>query len=257
MRVWSMGLAIMALAISASATIAQDVEASWKNPPIPSEEDYPSLAVILSIAGEASVSCMSSEEGVPEDCKVAWESPTGLGFGERAVQIVERGRLNPATSNGSAIRSEIDVTVPFLIAPLRHPYGKPSSATSPVSPEALAVARVVVKKTMGPLLSRTFFNSEFDAPADRQAMIEDWFREESPSPTQVEQMLATILANYLSIDDLEALAQGRTLSKPMNNWKQMEEDIFELMDGNSVSVRLRTRYCARFDCEIIRPSPAG
>jgi len=46
------------------------------------------------------------------------------------------------------------------------------------------------------------FMPEIEAPEDRRALIESWFRQESPSATETRRIFATLLARNIAEDDL-------------------------------------------------------
>lgn len=66
---------------------------SWRIPPRPTVNDFPQRALNAGVSGGAALHCTASAEGVPENCEVLQERPTGVGFGEAAIKIVRRGRL--------------------------------------------------------------------------------------------------------------------------------------------------------------------
>lgn len=244
-------VALFLSATSSSTSVAQDNPVSWRTPPTATEDDFPPLAVLLGIDGMVTVECSATEQGVPEACAARSESPTGLGFGDRAIEIIQRGRLNP-TVHDNADRATFRVRVPFMAQ-------RPSELTRPVwtgpnpSPEAMAVAQELAKGVVA--ASPMPFMPEIDAPPDRRDLIEEWFREEMPSPEQMQDILATLFARTLSIQDMKAMTQGRPPSMMMPNEDQMGESMVDLFDPLAAAAKVRTRYCARFDCEIIPPSP--
>lgn len=236
------------------ASVAHDTAVSWQTPPTPTGDDFPPLAVMLSIAGTATVECVASEQGVPEACEVRSESPTGLGFGARAVEIVRRGRLNPATVDGSPVRAQFRIRVPFTTESPKRSPSRPWEGPTP-TPEAMTAAEQVAQRAW--TMSNPPFIPVIDAPDDRRALIEEWFRQEMPSPDQMQRILATVLARILSVEDLQAMAQGRPPSmKSAPSEDQLEKSARDLFDMDAITAKVRVRYCARFGCEITRPSPA-
>ncbi|MBK1975636.1 MULTISPECIES: TonB family protein [Brevundimonas] len=99
----------------ASAQAPINVEARWLTPPRPTASDYPQRAVDRGLSGGAAVRCEVALSGKPTNCAVVAEVPPGSGFGEAAVKIVRRGRLNPATIRPEEVGSAFVVTVPFSI----------------------------------------------------------------------------------------------------------------------------------------------
>lgn len=92
-----------------------NVESRWLTPPRPTASDYPQRAVDRGISGGAAVRCEVAASGKPTNCVVVAEVPRGGGFGEAAVKIVLRGRLDPATIKPEEVGSTFVVTVPFSI----------------------------------------------------------------------------------------------------------------------------------------------
>jgi TonB family protein len=92
-----------------------NVEARWLTPPRPTAADYPQRAVDRGLSGGAAVRCEVALSGKPTNCAVVAEVPPGSGFGEAAVKIVRRGRLNSATIRPEEVGSAFVVTVPFSI----------------------------------------------------------------------------------------------------------------------------------------------
>ena len=95
-----------------AATFA-NVEARWLTPPRPTASDYPQRALNRGLSGGAAVRCEVALSGKPTNCAVVAEVPPGSGFGEAAVKIVLRGRLDPATIKPEEVGSTFIVTVPF------------------------------------------------------------------------------------------------------------------------------------------------
>jgi len=92
-----------------------NIESRWLTPPQPKASDYPQRAVDRGLSGGAAVRCEVALSGKPTNCVVIGEVPRGSGFGEAAVKIVLRGRLDPATIRPEEVGSTFVVTVPFSI----------------------------------------------------------------------------------------------------------------------------------------------
>ena len=88
------------------------INPTWRNPPAPTDADYPTLAMLLGLNGRASVTCLVNTQGVPSSC-TATAIPEGLGFETAAVNIAQRGSLRPKVVNGVAVESSISFSVPF------------------------------------------------------------------------------------------------------------------------------------------------
>lgn len=248
-------LVVMGAVMFATPSMAQRTSSSWKIPPSASEDDFPSLAVLLGIDGRVVVECTATVGGQAKDCEVSSESPEGLGFGERAMAVVSRGLLNPATIDGRPAPSRFRVAIPFTTERPRRSQ-TPSWRGPAPTPAAMAAADILAQQMLAEIPEP--FMPEIEAPADRKALIESWFRQESPSPTEARRIFATLLARNISEADLQALSQGRPpISKTPPDRDQMIKSSLDLFDPEAVAIKVRARYCARFGCEITPPSPAG
>lgn len=64
---------------------------------------YPDEASRLELGGKAEVTCFVSIFGRAKDCRVTYELPAGLGFGEATKQVImEAYRFEPARRDGVA-----------------------------------------------------------------------------------------------------------------------------------------------------------
>lgn len=252
--VWAVAACLASITF-ASPSLAQRIPPSWKVSPAASSDDFPSLAVLLGIDGLVILECTASVSGHPENCGVRSESPEGLGFGDRALEIVRRGTLNPATRNGRAQPSRFRVAIPFETERPRRSQTTPWRGPMP-TPAAMAAADRLAQQLLAQMPDP--FMPEIEAPEDRRALIESWFRQESPSATETRRIFATLLARNIAEADLQAMSQGRPpVSKTLPDREQMMKSALDLFDPEAVAIKVRARYCARFGCEITPPSPAG
>lgn len=254
MRVRSLLVVAAAMMMVPAPSLAQRTSSSWRVPPSASGDDFPSLAVLLGIDGRVIVECTATVSGQAKDCEINSESPDGLGFGERALEVVSRGRLNPATIDGRATPSRFRVAIPFTTERPRRSQTPPWRGSTP-TPTAMAAADILAQQMLAEIPEP--FMPEIEAPADRKALIESWFRQESPSPTETRRIFATLLARNITEADLQALSQGRSpVSKTPPAPDQMVKSSLDLFDPEAVAIKVRARYCARFGCEITPPSQA-
>ena len=91
--------------------------ARWSIPPRATAADFPRAALRQRISGHAAVRCTVAPDGVPEACSVVAESPSQAGFGEAALRIVRRGRLDRATIVEGDLGRTFQVIVPFNAPP--------------------------------------------------------------------------------------------------------------------------------------------
>lgn len=66
---------------------------SWRVLPSPSVNDFPQRAFNEGLSGSATLACIAPADGVIRFCKVLSETPEGYGFGESAINIVARARI--------------------------------------------------------------------------------------------------------------------------------------------------------------------
>ena len=88
-------------------------DATWLVAPRPTEHDFPARALSRGISGSATVACITPADGLIRFCKVIEESTPGVGFGEAAIAIVSRSKLNPSDDPNKI--NVFKVRVPFTI----------------------------------------------------------------------------------------------------------------------------------------------
>lgn len=92
---------------------SSEPQPTWTIPPAPNAHDFPLAALDAGIGGAASVTCLAMPDGRVRDCRVTTETPAGYGFGESAINIVQRGCLTRFSEELSP--AEFTVRVPFNI----------------------------------------------------------------------------------------------------------------------------------------------
>lgn len=97
--------------VQSEEEVSADPQPTWAVPPAPDERDFPQQALDAGIGGTASVTCLAMPDGSVKDCRVTTESPTGYGFGESTIRIVQRGSLTRFSEELSP--AEFTVRVPF------------------------------------------------------------------------------------------------------------------------------------------------
>jgi len=63
----------------------------------------PERAFRTNQTGEATVRCEATEAGTLVNCWVRHESPTGFGFGEAALLLLQHARMKPLTASGAPV----------------------------------------------------------------------------------------------------------------------------------------------------------
>ena len=84
----------------------------------PDAEDYarvyPESAKADNLSGSATLRCTVTNDDGLTGCRVVDETPPNSGFGEAALQLVDRIKLAPRTSDGTAVEGgNISVRIPF------------------------------------------------------------------------------------------------------------------------------------------------
>src|SRR3954463_9990608 len=106
------GLALLAHA-GACPAWAQDKPADWLKRP--SMQDLmivmPGAAGRNGQGGKAVLDCTVTLQGALRDCKVASESPAGMGFGHAAVTLSAQLMMRPALKGGVTVESQVRIPV--------------------------------------------------------------------------------------------------------------------------------------------------
>src|SRR6478609_8532566 len=105
-------LAVLALA-GVQPVRAQDRPADWLKRP--SMQDLmivmPAAAGRNGQGGKAVIDCTVTTQGVLSDCKVASESPAGMGFGHAAVTLSAQLMMRPALKAGAPVESRVRIPI--------------------------------------------------------------------------------------------------------------------------------------------------
>jgi TonB family protein len=102
---------------SSSPTALGPKEVIWLPRPKGVGFIYPEKAQRARIPGEAAVDCIVDANGALTQCRVLWERPRNLGFGEAAVQLYSHFRMQPLTRDGRpTVGAHIEMPLRFQMA---------------------------------------------------------------------------------------------------------------------------------------------
>jgi TonB family protein len=123
----------------------QITHADWRSQPSGDDmsKEYPKLAQLMDLAGQASIRCAVDTEGRLQDCTVVSESPTGFGFGAAAVRLSAYFSMKPELIDGQPVRTTITIPIKFALGASPTVAAAPEPPP-PTSPAALDLARQIM-----------------------------------------------------------------------------------------------------------------
>lgn len=125
----ALGLALFAGAATAQLRPSIITMPDWAEKP--TGEDmaalYPPEAVKSGLEGRATIGCVTTAEGLLADCQVVAEDPPGAGFGDAAVALAAKFRMQPMTKDGQAVAGG-KVRIPIVFR-LPAPASAPAAAS--------------------------------------------------------------------------------------------------------------------------------
>ena len=221
------------------------VNATWLNAPAARPADYPRFASIVRAEGHVVVQCDALPTGALSACTAMSEKPAGLGFGEEAVRVVQRGHTAPHTVDGIPVTSRIQTQVPFRISTELRATPDPWTGPEPTAGQRDAARRWAVRAASRmPLFAR--FGLE-ELPADRRAVVTEWITELYPDRQKAQQIFTVAGARLLAEIGLPEMPQTRPLDEETWN-RRFAAASADQFDGVAADAELRRRYCARYEC---------
>jgi hypothetical protein len=229
--------------------------ARWLNPPSSdaAADFMPGFANMLAVDGYVTLTCEVEHVGPPENCAVARESPTGLGFGEAALKIAQLGVLRPRLVDGKAVRAEISFSLPFMAYPLVLDPPRPYTGPAP-SEAALTFARDLVRRDLLQIKKLNDAGMYDGLSPERIEVVRPWIDELFHVPDErIVNDLGLAMARVMTMGEL---ASYQTDGVPALLRMQSMEDLMEAASSDLFTVKeglalreLRRRYCTAFECK--------
>jgi len=269
--IWVGAVALAALAVS-SPGLAAPPPSVVTNPDWlerPSGEDvaeaYPELGNVLNIAGRALVSCQIDSYGALENCKLDSAEPTGLGFGEAALSLTTKFRMQPKLIDGRPVEGG-RVRIPIRFNPRQYPAPSDKATVAGRTPEAArrAASMVLAAPGISQELYGELWDSEFDAPGVDPALAEAARKVLADlRPAFAERFrdaLASAYATTFSTRDLEDIAAflatptGQlTVSRQVTAGPRLKEAMAYLT--TQILQQARAEFCVARNCDST-PTPS-
>lgn len=254
-RAW--GLLILSTGLIGSCASSTIVNPSWATLPDPEAlaSEYPVFAAMAGLEGDATLNCAVTPDGRLARCRSVTTIPKGVGFDRAALAMTDRYRLNPQQVDGAARKAAVQFTTRFRMGGIGTP--EPWTGPEPSSEELAAAGRLVadMERAMGGRAS--FATRPLDVDADREAEVRAMVIavDETVYDRETEDMVLSF-ARRLTVEQMNFIVTRRGPPPPPPS-----EEVFEeaLMGGMTVerSRKLRTLYCARYDCSPPTAGPAG
>ena len=117
----------------------------WRATPSGDEmaNEYPKLAQLMNVPGEATMTCTVDTDGRLQDCKVIGESPAGFGFGAAIMRLSAYFDMKPAQIDGVPVKAKITIPIKFKLAGATDEAAEPEPPP-PTSAAALELAHKIL-----------------------------------------------------------------------------------------------------------------
>lgn len=225
--------------------VSEPSPVAWVTRPSPTPDDFPPMAAQLGLSGKAVIACEANPQGVPVNCYSLSSAPAHLGFDRAAINVVQRGRVTPATQGNTEARP-IMVTIPFRSrADEERPEWKgPEPTAAQLNAGRQFAVRIISSRP--PIAERLNRSWRMDRlPAEQRQALVAWITELAPSREQEITDTSIAAARVLAVHGADIWPRERP-----ENFPQWQSDMERAHphDRNTVMSEIARRYCATFSC---------
>lgn len=243
-------LAIVSFAALLSAqpvasTEPEQVPVAWVTRPEPTPDDFPPMAGQLGLSGKAVIECEANPQGVPINCRNVSSAPAHLGFDTAAINVVQRGRVSPASGEVIGTRS-FKISVPFYSRPFE---ARPEWTGPQPTAAQLSAGRRYAMRTLSsrpPIAERLRQSWQLDRlPLEQRQALIAWITELAPSREQEANDTAVMAARVLAAHGADEWPRQRP-----EDFADWQRDMNRARPDNPQAVmsEIARRYCATFSC---------
>lgn len=213
------------------------------------EAIYPPFAVEADLPGQVTLECVARVDGRLDLCRATKVIPQGLGFDRASLSVTPEYQVNPQAVDGQDQKARVVFT---------HRYGMADDVAPPrwtrpaPSAEQLEAAATLMRPigSTPPGLEEMPLGVDVDREARVRAILAEVVREFEP---RMREARVLALARLLTPEQAAYVLTREGPRPPPLNLDEFAETGDEVWQvGQEQSARLRSLYCAEFDC---RPPP--
>lgn len=266
MRSVVLGMMLGSVSLPASVMAQEPPMASVENPvikppawlvrPAPTPDQYPKFASIIGLHARIKVACDVTAQGRPMNCAVEEAMPSGAGFEDLAIEVVEAGRLSPAETAQGPTESRIALSINFSLQP-QTPDPLWAGGPEPTAAQ-IEGGWVVVRRfrqlgfTQARMVDEGFGLVEL-TPHRRQ-VIRPWVIELFPAD-YTDEGRARSMSRVLAQRGLDRLPDAQPDDWATAWVPQLRAAAAIGFDREAALAELKRRYCEAFECAPDSPAP--